>query len=101
MSWLPLLFNWQTWLVAAFLLGATEMMLGTVLLGGMALGAIVTAIATAIWGPEMAASGFSWAVPLVVWAAGSILGVVIVNALFGRTKAGTDVNEAPYKGDRD
>lgn len=101
MIWQEWVFNWQSWLIAAAVLGALEMLLGSILLGGLALGAVITALAVAVWGGEMAASGFSWGVPLVVWAVGSLLGTALVNALFGRTKPGTDINEAPYKGDND
>lgn len=101
MMWQDYLFNWQTWLIVAFILGALEMMLGSILLGGMALGAAIAALAVALYGAEMAASGLSWAVPLAVWAVGSLLGTAVVNALFGRSKPGKDINELPYKGDND
>lgn len=99
--WQDYLFNWQTWLIVAFILGALEMMTGTILLGGMALGAFVAAVAVGVWGTEMAASGLSWGVPMVVWAIGSLIGTAITKTLLGRDDPGTDVNEAPYKGDND
>ncbi len=98
------LFDWQVWLIAAFALGAIELMLGTVLLGGMALGAFGTAIVVALFGNQMVGViGPDWAVPLVVWAVLSLLGTTLVSAIFGRVarQSGEDPNEAPYKGDDD
>jgi len=97
------LFDWQTWLVAAFALGVIELMLGTVLLGGMAFGALGTAIAVALFGTQMAeAIGPDWALPLAVWAILSLLGTMLVKAMVGRvSRQSEDVNEKPYKGDDD
>ena len=75
------LFDWQVWLVAAFALGAIELMLGTVLLGGMALGAFGTAIVVFFFGSHMVdAIGPDWALPIAVWAVLSLLGTTIVES---------------------
>jgi len=98
------LFDWQVWLIAAFALGAIELMLGTVLLGGMALGALGTAIAVLLFGNHMVdAIGPDWALPIVVRAVLSLLGTTIVSTVFGRVakQGGEDLNDAPYKGDND
>ena len=98
------LFDWQVWLVAAFALGAIELMLGTVLLGGMALGAFGTAIVVFFFGSHMVdAIGPDWALPIAVWAVLSLLGTTIVSTVFGRVadQSGEDLNDAPYKGDKD
>ncbi len=98
------LFDWQTWLVAAFALGAIELMLGTVLLGGMAIGAFGTAIVVIFFGNQMVdAIGFDWALPIVVWAILSLLGTALVSIIFGRVAklSGKDLNDEPYKGDND
>jgi len=98
------LFDWQVWLIAAFALGVIEMMLGTVLIGGMAIGAFGTAVAVLFFGDQMVdAIGQDWALPIVVWAALSLLGTALVSAIFGRVakQSGEDLNDAPYKGDSD
>jgi len=98
------LFDWQVWLVAAFGLGAIELLLGTVLLGGMAIGAFGTAFVVIFFGDRMVnAIGPDWALPIVVWAVLSLLGTAIVSAIFGRIakQGGEDPNDAPYKGDND
>ena len=98
------LFDWQVWLVAAFALGAIELMLGSVLLGGMAIGAFGTAVVIVFFGSEMVdAIGPDWALPIVVWAMLSLVGTTLVSTIFGRVakQSGKDLNDEPYKGDKD
>jgi len=98
------LFDWQVWLVAACALGVIELMLGTVFLGGMAIGALGTSIVVALFGSSMInAIGPDWALPLTVWAVLSLIGTSIVSSIFGRVakRGGVDLNDAPYKGDDD
>ena len=97
------LFDPQFWAIIGVLLMIAEVMTFTAALGGMAVGCFAAALA--VWIAPGAVGAIGWTGPLLVAAAAALIGAAGLRPIFAsRTKArrvSEDINEAPYKGDKD
>lgn len=98
--------SWTNWLILGFVLGILELLAPGFVFLGFGIGATGVALVLALTGPDLFADSTGVAYLFVVWAVTSMAAWLALRRVRGASPTSSravtsDINEAPYKGDKE